>query len=550
MPRHLQCLIAGGDEGPARRFATWLCREGHTVSRAASVDSTVIQVARRHFDIVILDAGMGSQALQRALPILRGATANRSVLIYLLAGIQRPQCHDELSCDGVLHLSRRDASLRAQLSRAGRLHALLDSLRAVDDRGFVAALRADPDEDLRLELFALLARSGEQQIAEFKCESLPGAPLEGPFSLVRPLADGRVRLLLADHRFSDEASIAACLVAHEFLTSGAKQSLSDVALSLHNRLQAALGGGVSVNACIAEVASHGEQVEVCNAGMGPVMRIGTQRDDIQVLNGRNVALGSGPYGFRETRTELMRMRPQDRLLLVDQLALEDKEGAEGYGMAGLRRRIIRNRHRAGLLDEVLTDLYMRRPDLVGTVALEWRNRQQMLAAFPLGAADVLEPSAWRYRLDIDAEALRVMDPLPLIMDAASRAPGLIECAARFRTVLCELLQNALLHGLAGQSQGHLRVELGYSEDEFGDRRIRLLLSDGGEGFDHWRWMEEPVPESGLNGRGIAIVRELCEWVRYLGKGDRVEACFRWSAPAESRLTLPFDPPAEMHPPRR
>ena len=59
-------------------------------------------------------------------------------------------------------------------------------------------------------------------------------------------------------------------------------------------------------------------------------------------------------------------------------------------------------------------------------------------------------------------------------------------------------------------------------------RFIVRVGDSGQGFDP----EPPVPpeEALLRpwGRGISLVRELCESVQYLGNGNQVEAVYRWS----------------------
>jgi len=591
MPRQLQCLVAGDDRGGAAAFADWLSAEGHRVSRAGGADSAVIQVARRAFDLLVLDANFGSEALSRLLPVLRGATVNRAALIYLLNPGSQSQAADELSCDGVLHLAGGRSALRAQLSRAGRLQTLLVSLCAGDDRGFIAALRADPDFDLRGEVFALLARSSQQRLAEIKRDALPGEPLAGPFCLQRPLADGRVRLLLADHRGSEEPQLVASLLAHGFLSSGTRYGLGDLADRLHSRLVAQFGSAAAVRLSMLEIAAGGRCAQVYSAGMGPILHLASVPRGVPIaaagkgdaeqycveLPSRNAPLGGGMVGWRETRVQCIGLVPGDHLLLVDGEAL-----GRDYGLPGLRRRVARNRFRGALLDELLTELHSRAPQLCGNVAVEWCSQRPAEAAgtaahsgpppaatsvVPLASAPPQAGELWsqarggaerapqpqQYRLTVDWEALRVFDPLPGLLDAAAEAADLGSHLSRFRSVAMELLENALEHGLAqvcGESDGELRIGLDYLGVLRGRHRLRLSVEDSGGGFEHQAWLSGERCGNGLRGRGIAIARSLSDRLDYRGRGNRVEASFSWPADQAEPAALPAAPRSATPHPRR
>lgn len=85
--------------------------------------------------------------------------------------------------------------------------------------------------------------------------------------------------------------------------------------------------------------------------------------------------------------------------------------------------------------------------------------------------------------------------------------------------LDELLANCVSHGLAGRSDGEVRVEASVADD-----RLRVTLSDNGRPFDP---LARPAPDTTLSveerpigGLGIHLVRQLMDTVRYQRIGDR------------------------------
>lgn len=76
------------------------------------------------------------------------------------------------------------------------------------------------------------------------------------------------------------------------------------------------------------------------------------------------------------------------------------------------------------------------------------------------------------------------------------------------------------------SQGRIDVKLNVVRGENGGR-ILMRLEDSGPGFDHHA-DSVPMGEGELlSRRGVPLVRELCDFVTYLGRGNIVEAVYSW-----------------------
>ncbi len=117
------------------------------------------------------------------------------------------------------------------------------------------------------------------------------------------------------------------------------------------------------------------------------------------------------------------------------------------------------------------------------------------------------------------------------------------------TVLAELFTNALDHGVLGLDSAMKEAEDGFA-DYFAERerrltalqqghvsiavqvcwheeggRVRVTVEDSGPGFG-------PAPgsasETVYHGRGIALVRELCQSLSYQAPGNKVEAIYTWT----------------------
>jgi serine/threonine-protein kinase RsbW len=97
----------------------------------------------------------------------------------------------------------------------------------------------------------------------------------------------------------------------------------------------------------------------------------------------------------------------------------------------------------------------------------------------------------------------------------------------FRVGVAEALANAMIYGNGGDPDKRVRVEVELSRDE-----VALQVSDEGKGFDPAQVPDPTLPENldGTGGRGIFLIRELMDEVRYNEPGNCVRLVLRNQPP--------------------
>jgi hypothetical protein len=161
---------------------------------------------------------------------------------------------------------------------------------------------------------------------------------------------------------------------------------------------------------------------------------------------------------------------------------------------------------------------------------------------------------WRLSLRFDGARLRQSNPVPVLVNYLMELEDLQSERQSLFTVMTELYVNALDHGvlgldsamkndpagfetyfrtresrLAALDSGYVRFDL--SAQQFAARRSVLLrVEDSGPGFD---FASEPGNgrDAALSGRGLTIVRDLCESLDFEGKGNIALARFSWKTAA-------------------
>jgi hypothetical protein len=165
---------------------------------------------------------------------------------------------------------------------------------------------------------------------------------------------------------------------------------------------------------------------------------------------------------------------------------------------------------------------------------------------------------WEWSLALHGPSLRAVDPVPL---AVGQLHDLLPERAHqqaLHTVLSELYNNALDHGvltldsglkqsaagftqyyserdarLAALTDGFVRLALRHTPGAAGSR-LSICIEDSGAGFDHARLLAalgqaSPADGTRLSGRGIALAHQLCESLRFHGHGNCVEAIYVWTS---------------------
>jgi hypothetical protein len=161
------------------------------------------------------------------------------------------------------------------------------------------------------------------------------------------------------------------------------------------------------------------------------------------------------------------------------------------------------------------------------------------------------PQDWRIEYELRPQALRTFDPLPMVLQMLMESPGLRSHRGRVFTILAELYSNALDHGVLGLdsklkaspegfaeyyqtriarletlSDGYVRFGIEHLPTNDGGR-IVMFLADSGKGFD-WQAYEAKLKLEGYSGRGLPLIRSLCESFQYEGAGNQVRAVYKWT----------------------
>jgi len=159
---------------------------------------------------------------------------------------------------------------------------------------------------------------------------------------------------------------------------------------------------------------------------------------------------------------------------------------------------------------------------------------------------------WKLSMRFIGSRLRETNPVPVLVSYLLEMEELEAERQSLFTVMTELYVNALDHGVLGldsnlkaDSEGFesyfqsrerrlASLDSGYVifnlsvEQDAARRSILLRIEDSGNGFEYQDQNYATAGDTDLSGRGIMLIRDLCESLEYHGKGNIAIARFSWA----------------------
>ena len=173
--------------------------------------------------------------------------------------------------------------------------------------------------------------------------------------------------------------------------------------------------------------------------------------------------------------------------------------------------------------------------------------------------DVLsETRDWRMPYELGTSSLKSFHPLPLLHQIIMEGHDLRGHGGLLYTVLAELYNNALEHGVLDMpssekgseggfakyyekyqkaleelDEGFVRFECESSERN-GEIEMTIRVIDSGSGFDYQNIdFDEQKANGQYHGLGLGLINQLCSSLTFKGCGNEVEVVLRTSAGHES-----------------
>ncbi|HHJ13773.1 MAG TPA: response regulator [Gammaproteobacteria bacterium] len=562
-----RCILIVDDDLSARLLLKVQLKPfGYRLVEAADGLEAVEVFQRERPDLILMDIDMPRMDGYEAAQAIRALNETCYVPILFLTALDDERAllrttevgGDDFMAKPVtpIHLESR---IRSALGRAAMYHRLRDQHRALERQ----RLQDERDQQMAREIFARITRLDLLDQAGIEYEATPLMVFSGDLLLARRTPWGALRVMLGDFTGHGLPAAVGCLPTAEIFYGMTKKGfhVSELVAELNRKLYRILPRGIFCAAAVIELDSKSRHITVWNGGLPRLLLVdsagGGRRKH---FDSTHLALGILDPDHFDAGTEQYPVRPQDSLIAYTDGVIET-ENPQGdlYGEHRLKEALRRDgascfqrirqdlaQFRAGadqFDDYTLIEIPCALENQAPEESQPWQQPQQA-------------PGRWRQQLCLETDSLARVDPVPLLLQGLMHIQGLDSFREDLFTILSELYVNALDHGILGLDSslkqdaggfteyleqrnrrlaslkaGKIHIDLQHEPTASGGR-LTISVEDSGPGFDLSKLPGQDC--NARSGRGICLVRKLCESLEYHKDGRLARAVYIWQRhPAES-----------------
>lgn len=562
----LKILIADDSESDRLILKTLLKGLGYEVEDAANGRDAVALFQSEMPDIVLLDAMMPAMDGMEAARQIKQLAGEQMVPVIFVTSLT--EAEDLARCleaggDGFLSKPYNQLMIKAKISAFNRMRVLHRALSHQRDLVRERNRQLLEEQHIARRVFDNVAHTGCLDAANVRYHASPLSVFSGDVLFASPRPAGGMLLFAGDFTGHGlPAATGAMPVAETFYGMAGKGfDGSDILREINRKLVRILPKEMFCCGVMVEADFMLNQFRIWNGGLpdGWLVRSSTEYFSLPSLHLPLGILGADQF---DAEMELVRTRPGDQLLLMTDGVLEcaDSKGRV-FGEGGVRNAFANAGPRQPF-DAIMNAVqdftgHTSFGDDLTLCSLEMTDEAGLTELpDPAEPSTLAGPTEWTCVYEIRERTLGEFSPLPLLLHICMEVPGLRRKSGEIYTLLSELYNNALEHGVLelpsewkytpagfhryyaeravrlGFVDGHyIRFSFHHEHLESGGR-LRVICEDSGSGFDFRNHPALQAPDSVHNGpryggRGLALLKRLAESVCYHGSGNRVEIIYDW-----------------------
>ena len=563
-----KALVAGIDPDSRSILGSVLKKNGYQPVFAADGPEAVAHFTHHRPAMVFIDT---------ALPLMNGYEAAKhmrktpggepATLVFITAGAEEAVLERFTAAGGddYLILPLRPIDLEFRITVMERLRGMRRELTGLHSR-------LNQEQAMAESVFRGAVLAGNVAMDRIHSLLRPAQLFSGDVLLSAYTPSGDLNVILGDFTGHGLAAALGALPTSEVFRAmtGKGFSPQQILAGINRKLHELMPTGMFFAAQMVSIDRSLKHFSVCNCGMPDSLLL--ERDSRRLLN--KFKSSSLPLGITldmdfQTATQYVELHGGELIILLSDGVLEARNRRnQPFGRTGLEQAIKHCDDSVNLLSGVVRAL----DDFCGNAPQE---DDISLAEIPF-LPDIMQPweglpappekstqgisdqttvgDELEFCLTLNGNRLRQTDPIPLVINHIQDIEGLHSYRRILFTILTELYVNALDHGVLGLDSNLKNSAEGFT-NYFTERekrlrrldrgsvsiriksrtnrnggRITINLTDTGNGFDFRPFQaDNPSPKGRFSGRGILLLRKLCDSLEFKTPGNQVEAVFSWSS---------------------
>ena len=556
-------LVVEDDDVDLEILVKVLSGEGHTVHSATNGKNAIELFERIRPDIVLMDVMLdGMDGFDIARLIAEYPSNKFTPIIFTTAltdSASITRCFESGGID-VLHKPFNYTVLKSKVRTFGELSQLYAT--SIEQRDALESYNSllKNNYEVAENVFNKVMHSDVLDMKAIQYSLSPIAVFNGDILLAAYRPSGELNVMMGDFTGHGlPAAIGAIPVSDIFYGMSAKgYGMIDIMAEINSKVSRILPRGLFLAACALEYDSDPMELSIINAGLPDmlVFNAASQKVEKRFVS-KNYPLGvsADPQPVKETH----QVQKDDMVLMfTDGVVESQNEQGEMYGLDRLICEI-EGCAESSLIDGILGNLNSfldgnQKTDDITILQMDVCNIDKRVKA----RTEVIYPdpvigSEWKASFYFGPAMLRNCDPLPNIIQTVMEFQKLQKFRQDIFVILKELFINALDHGLLELNSqlkdqpdgftlylaekkarleeleiGIISIEIIHKATESGGY-LDFYVNDTGKGFDISLLENKPFATSAYHGRGILMMKSICESVTYNEVGNQVHARYRWDA---------------------
>lgn len=530
--------------------------KGYQVALAESGEQALELFPQYVPDVVLMDVMMPGMDGHEATSRLKSLAGNDYVPIIFVTALSSDAAQAQaLDAGGDDFISKpfNHEVLEAKIQAHLRIRELHTALAETNERLLHHNRKLAREQEIVTHFFdnALRQSCLDERLMRHHVSSL--SAFNGDVLLAERGSGGQYYVVLGDFTGHGLSAAMGTLPLAQVFFPMARDSrpLIDIAYEINRQIQVMLPDDMFLAAILVEVDLRRNLATIWSGGM-PDGYLLSVDNAIRPLRSQHMPLGVLDAAEFERAVELVPFQPGDRIYFcTDGVTESVNEQGQEFGEENLLALLRETREQ--VLPTVVSELLafrgsQRQQDDISLIELLGPDgSEQSLEAAPADESAPLMNMPMKLELVIEGDNLKHPDPIASLADMLSRQPGLASHKDTLYIIFSEIFNNALEHGLlelpsanktndesflayyqlrarrlADLAQGSVSIRL---EVDYPDAhpRVTAWVTDTGKGFDYAKL---ELPANALYGRGISLLKELCEEVSYSDQGRTAQVVYR------------------------
>jgi len=471
----LKILIADGDSSERLLFVKELEQQGHQVIQVETGRQLITVFFVENPGLVFLDTSLADMPCVEVLSVIQNNDSRWVPIIFLVNSndIKNLSTYIDSGGDDFLVKPIEPLTINAKVKAFAKIANIYDKTEQQNKEIQFYNQRLIQEQEAAKKVFNNIAHRGCLSADNVHYHLSPVSIFNGDLMLAIETPMGGMRFMLADFTGHGlPAAIGAIPASEIFYGMGKKGfSINDVLIEMNARLHSILPRGVFCCVVMVDLDVANQQVTFVNAGSPQSYLIDLEANVVEEIHSKHLPLGVLSPDKFTVQTQLLHFGPNHKLLtFTDGVTESSNKNEQFYGDERVLEYIQANMHEENLCDSLVkqviqfTDNAEQADDL--SILEILFPKQEIKTGINIDKSKIHALTGTldsNMHLCLRGQSLAKFDPVPMVLQTLLECRELIPFRTQIFTIVSEIYNNALEHGVLGLDSKMKKSREGFSD---------------------------------------------------------------------------------------